>query len=92
MNIDTLNAYCGIELVSVPYPAQGRFTICQMIVFVCSGPLFCLWQSVALRFVVRISQTRLLGEILGCCQWPCVHGAGLTSFQSVEAPLLSLST
>ena len=27
MNIDTLNAYCGIELVSVPYLAQGRFYI-----------------------------------------------------------------
>ena len=27
MNIDTLNAYCGNELVSFPYLAQGRLNI-----------------------------------------------------------------
>ena len=29
MNIDTLNAYCGNELVSFSYLAQGRLNICQ---------------------------------------------------------------
>ena len=41
MNIDTLNAYCGIELVSVPYPAQGRLNIHQTIV--------CLLRAAVLR-------------------------------------------
>ena len=37
MNIDTLNAYCGIELVSIPYPAQGRFNIHQTIFLSAQG-------------------------------------------------------
>merc|ERR1712082_420290 len=28
MNIDTLNAYCGIELVSIPYLISGRKLSC----------------------------------------------------------------
>ena len=31
MNIDTLNAYCGNELVSFPYLAQGRLNIYQTV-------------------------------------------------------------
>ena len=37
MNIDTLNAYCGNELVSFPYLAQGRLNIHQTVCAVCTG-------------------------------------------------------
>ena len=42
MNIDTLNAYCGIKLVLFPYLIQGRFNIYQALLeldslWLCAG-------------------------------------------------------
>ena len=79
MNIDTLNAYCGNELVSFPYLAQGRLNISQTVRSLHRAPV--CPQTVPQSIPCGVCDDSTLGpHSLGWpVRYPNAYGAGLFS-------------
>ena len=87
MNIDTLNAYCGNELVSFPYLSQGRLnihrTVCCCTQSASGSRFLSLGSSGASEYAVQ-SLRRLDSWTLTSLGWPVceLHGHGARAVRS----------